>query len=123
MTRHSEARTDHLAGSRPSRQVNRLPVPDTKRGLLRACNGLSQYIDGAVRIFYAHAADLRDSRCGGRRLLRALGHGIFTEAESWDELRNNVLEAVSLHFEDAAVRPRLVQMHYVKDELIPLETA
>jgi hypothetical protein len=35
----------------------------------------------------------------------------------------NVLEAVSLHFEDAPTRPRLVQMHYVKDELIPLEAA
>ena len=54
---------------------------------------------------------------------RALGHGIFTEGETWDDLRTNVLEAVSLHFEDAADRPRLVQMHYVRDELIPLEAA
>jgi predicted RNase H-like HicB family nuclease len=52
-----------------------------------------------------------------------LGHSIFTQAESWDELRANVLEAVSLHFEDADSRPRLVQMHYVKDELIALEAA
>lgn len=35
----------------------------------------------------------------------------------------NVLEAVSLHLEDATDRPRLVQMHYVKAELIPLEAA
>jgi predicted RNase H-like HicB family nuclease len=54
---------------------------------------------------------------------RASGHAIFTEAETWEELRSNLLEAVSLHFEDAAVRPRLVQMHYAKDELLPLETA
>ena len=33
---------------------------------------------------------------------RALGHGIFTQAETWEELRANVLEAVSLHFEDGA---------------------
>jgi hypothetical protein len=52
-----------------------------------------------------------------------LGHAIFTEAEGWEELRANVLEAVSLHFEGAATRPRLVQMHYVKDELIPVEAA
>lgn len=31
---------------------------------------------------------------------RALGHAIFTEAETWEELRSNVLEAISLHFED-----------------------
>jgi len=54
---------------------------------------------------------------------RALGHAIFTEGESWEELRANVLEAVLLHFEDTPVRPRLVQMHYVKDELIPLAAA
>ena len=54
---------------------------------------------------------------------RALGHSIFTEAETWDELRANVLEAAALHFEDRAVRPKLIQLHYVKDELIPVEAA
>jgi hypothetical protein len=34
-----------------------------------------------------------------------------------------VKEAVSLHFEDEPVRPRLIQLHYVKDELIPVEAA
>jgi hypothetical protein len=34
-----------------------------------------------------------------------------------------VIEAVSLHFEDDAVRARIVQLHYVKDELIPVEAA
>ena len=55
--------------------------------------------------------------------MRALGHGIFTEADTWDELRANVLEAVSLHFEDANAHPRIIQLHYVKDELIPAEAA
>ena len=66
--------------------------------------------------------EIRDADEGGL-CARALGHSIFTQAESWDELRANVLEAVSLHFEDADSRPRLVQMHYVKDELIALEAA
>lgn len=66
--------------------------------------------------------EIRDAEEGGF-YARALGHAIFTQADTWDELRTNVLEAVSLHFEDAAVRPRLVQMHYVKDELIPVEAA
>lgn len=38
---------------------------------------------------------------------RALGHGIFTEAETWEELRANVFEAISVHFEDSPVHPRL----------------
>jgi hypothetical protein len=52
---------------------------------------------------------------------RSLGHGIFTEAETWEELRANVLEAISVHFEDGPLQPRLARLHYVKYELIPLE--
>jgi len=66
--------------------------------------------------------EVRDAEEGGY-CARALGHAIFTEADTWEELRSNVLEATSLHFEDAAAHPRLVQLHYVKDELIPVEAA
>ena len=66
--------------------------------------------------------EVRDAEEGGY-FARALGHGVFTEAETWDELRANVKEAVDLHFEDEPVRPRLVQLHYVKDELMDLEAA
>jgi predicted RNase H-like HicB family nuclease len=48
--------------------------------------------------------EIRDAEEGGY-WARALGHAIFTEGETWEQLRNNVLEAVSLHFEDVAVRP------------------
>jgi predicted RNase H-like HicB family nuclease len=64
--------------------------------------------------------EIRDAEEGGY-YARALGHSIFTEGNTWDDLRSNLIEAVSLHFEGASTRPRLVQMHYVKDELIPFE--
>lgn len=66
--------------------------------------------------------EIRDAEEGGF-FARALGHAIFTEGETWEELRSNVLEAVGLHFEDDDLRPRLVQLHYIKDELIPLVAA
>jgi hypothetical protein len=66
--------------------------------------------------------EVRDAEEGGF-FARALGHSIFTEGDNWDELRANVLEVTSLHFEDSNVRPKLVQLHCVKDELIPLEAA
>ena len=66
--------------------------------------------------------EIRDAEEGGF-YASALGHAIFTEAETWEQLRANLLEAVSLHFEEAQVRPRLLQMHYVKDELIPVDAA
>lgn len=66
--------------------------------------------------------EVREAEEGGYTA-RALGYSIFTEAETWDELRGNVLEASSLHFEDESERPRLIQLHFVKDELIPVEAA
>ena len=66
--------------------------------------------------------EVRDGEEGGY-CARALRHAIFTEAETWEELRANMLETASLHFEDGQVRPSLVQLHYVKDELIPFEAA
>ncbi len=44
--------------------------------------------------------EVRDAEDGGY-WARALGQAIFTEGEIWEELRSNVLEAISLHFEDA----------------------
>lgn len=66
--------------------------------------------------------EVRDAEEGGYNA-RALGHAIFTQGETWDELRANVLEAASLHFEDSSARPRVIQLHYVKDELLPFEAA
>ncbi|HKF49451.1 MAG TPA: hypothetical protein VKB38_18980 [Terracidiphilus sp.] len=66
--------------------------------------------------------EVRDAEEGGYTA-RALGYSIFTEAETWEELRDNVREAASLHFEDEAVRPKMIQLHFIKDELIPLEAA
>ena len=45
--------------------------------------------------------EVREAEEGGY-VARALGQAIFTEAETWAELRNNVLEVTALHFDDAA---------------------
>jgi len=49
---------------------------------------------------------------------RALGYSIFTEAETEDELKINVKDAVSCHFHNVADRPRVIRLHLVKDELL-----
>jgi len=48
---------------------------------------------------------------------RALGQPIYTEAETLDELRQNVREAVACHFEDGA-GPRVIRLHFVRDEVL-----
>ncbi len=42
---------------------------------------------------------------------RALGHSIFTEAETLDELREMVRDAVRCHFDPGAA-PRLIRLHH-----------
>ncbi len=66
--------------------------------------------------------EVRDAEEGGYHA-RALGHAIFAQGDSWDELRANALDAAALHFEDAETQPRLIQLHYVRDELIPVAAA
>jgi predicted RNase H-like HicB family nuclease len=58
--------------------------------------------------------EVRDADEGGF-FARALGYSIFTQGETWDELRANVLEATSLHFEEEPVQPRLVHLKVGSD--------
>ena len=48
---------------------------------------------------------------------RALGHSIFTEADSLEELRRMVREAVLTHFDEHEL-PKAIRLHVVKDEVI-----
>jgi hypothetical protein len=50
---------------------------------------------------------------------RALGYSIFSEADSMDELREAVRDAVSCHFDDED-GPKIVRLHIIKDEVIPV---
>lgn len=49
---------------------------------------------------------------------RALGHAIFTEADTFNELKTHVRDAVKCHFGDDA-SPPLIRLHQVKEEVIP----
>lgn len=48
---------------------------------------------------------------------RALGYSIFTEADTFEELKGMVQDAVQCHFETDEM-PRLIRLHMVKDEVI-----
>ena len=47
----------------------------------------------------------------------ALGESIFTEADSWDELRANVKEAVRAFYFDSAP-PASIRLRLVRDEVL-----
>ncbi len=48
---------------------------------------------------------------------KALGHSIFTEADSYDELKESVKDAVQCHFEEENM-PKMIRLHLVKEEVI-----
>lgn len=50
----------------------------------------------------------------------AVGYGIHTEGETIDEVRRNVREAVECYFDDGTVRPGLIRLHFVRDEVLTL---
>ena len=47
---------------------------------------------------------------------RAIGESIYTQADTIDELKINIREAVQCHFDDNA--PKLIRLHFVKEEII-----
>jgi hypothetical protein len=53
----------------------------------------------------------------GGFIASALGHSIVTEADTWEELRANVREAVLCHFDEGKA-PAVIRLHRVMDELI-----
>jgi hypothetical protein len=50
---------------------------------------------------------------------RALGHSLFTQADTWEELREAIRDAVRCHF-DAGRRPRVIRLHLTRDEVIAM---
>ena len=56
----------------------------------------------------------------GGFVAECLSEDIFTQGDTWDELRQNVGEAVNAFYFDAAP-PESVRLHLVRDELIALQ--
>jgi len=50
---------------------------------------------------------------------KCLTENIFTQGDTWEELRANVKEAVSVYFFDGP-KPQSVRLHLVRDEVLSL---
>jgi predicted RNase H-like HicB family nuclease len=48
---------------------------------------------------------------------KALSESIFTEADTLEELKEMVRDAVACHFEEAE-RPKIIRLHFVREETI-----
>ncbi len=55
----------------------------------------------------------------GGYVAEAVGEGIVTQADSLEELRAMVRDAVRCRFTaDDPARPRLIRLHFVRDEIV-----
>ena len=48
---------------------------------------------------------------------QALGHDIFTQGETVEDLREMVRDAVKCHFDEGSA-PSVIRLHFVKDEVM-----
>jgi predicted RNase H-like HicB family nuclease len=60
---------------------------------------------------------LVEESADGGYIAKALSESIVTEADSQEELRIMVKDAVRCHFEDAGKIPKMIRLHFVKDEV------
>lgn len=63
---------------------------------------------------------LVEEEADGGYTAQGLGHSIFTQADTLEKLRENVLDAVRCHFQNEQERPRLIRLHMVRDEVLAL---
>lgn len=61
---------------------------------------------------------IEESKEGGFEA-RALGYSIYTEAETYEEVKTAVRDAVYCHFEKDDL-PQMIRFHFVKDEVIAI---
>ncbi len=47
-----------------------------------------------------------------------LGYSIFTQGETAEELKENILDALRCHFDDEKDIPKIIRLHFVKEEVL-----
>lgn len=47
----------------------------------------------------------------------ALGYSIFTQADTLEELKSNIKDAIRCHFEKEDDYPKIIRLHMVKEEI------
>lgn len=64
--------------------------------------------------------EVREDEADGGYNARALGHDIFTQGDTLEELRSMVKDAVACHFGSDSKKPQVIRLHFVRDEVLAL---
>ena len=64
--------------------------------------------------------EVREDDVDGGYVASAIGEGIHVEGDTLEELKSNVRDALTCHYDDPANMPGLVRLHFVRDEVLAL---
>jgi hypothetical protein len=67
--------------------------------------------------------EVHEDEVDGGFTASALGYGIHTQAETREELRAMVRDAVRCYFDDAESMPKMIRLHFVREEVLSSEAA
>ena len=62
--------------------------------------------------------DAREDKVDGGYTASAIGLGIHTQAETLEELRRNILDAVNCYFDDASETPTVIHLRLISEEVL-----
>ena len=62
--------------------------------------------------------EVREDEADGGYTATALGYGIHTQGDALEELRAMVKDAVDCHFDETMEAPKLIRLHFVRDEVL-----
>jgi predicted RNase H-like HicB family nuclease len=62
--------------------------------------------------------EVTEDEVDGGYVASALGYGIHTQGNTLDELRRMVKDAVNCYFDDEAAAPKIIRLHFVRDEVL-----
>lgn len=62
--------------------------------------------------------EVHEDEVDGGYTANALGYGIHTQAETLEQLRVMVREAVDCYFDAPGLLPKLIRLHFVRDEVL-----
>ncbi len=62
--------------------------------------------------------EVQEDELDGGYNATALGYGIHTQGNTLEELRLMVKEAVDCYFDESMEAPRVIRLHFVRDEVM-----
>jgi predicted RNase H-like HicB family nuclease len=62
--------------------------------------------------------EVREDEADGGYTAQALGYGIHTQGDTLEELRAMVKDAVDCYFDETMVIPKVIRLHFVRDEVL-----